>query len=165
MRAARQASTSGLCYFYERSRSLDYVIRPEIHHHSIRPSTIMLGDGGSESTRLAFRPRPPNSLFSSASARMWPRPKSSIIRRSIISREAGSVVGWHRYLEAKVGLGSDLPARLCAYERPESALRCHPTHSRKWPALHPKRKVAVEHRTPGGDSSQPIAHGVMRHSR
>lgn len=37
MRAARQASTSGHCYFfeyYERSRSLDYVIRPEIHHHS-----------------------------------------------------------------------------------------------------------------------------------
>jgi len=45
MRAARQASTSGRCYFfeyYERSRSLDYVIRPEIHHHSIRSSTIML---------------------------------------------------------------------------------------------------------------------------
>src|SRR5260370_30332578 len=54
MRAARQASTSGCCYFfeyYERSRSLDYVIRPEIHHHSNSFLDNYVGDGGTVGQR------------------------------------------------------------------------------------------------------------------
>jgi len=67
----------------------------------------MLGDGGSESTRLAFSTEQLVQLRLGADAteeQHHPEVDNS--------REAGSVVGWHRYLEAKVGLGSDLPARL-----------------------------------------------------